>query len=1204
MTQRWKIWIDRGGTFTDCLACAPDGSHIRVAKVLSGELAPIAGIRQLFELSEDAPIPACDIRLGTTLATNALLERDGAEMALVITRGFGDLLRIGDQTRQELFALDVARPDPLHALVLELDARVTAAGKVLSTPDWHALDEQLQELRSRGVESLAVAIIHAYTPKGAEIELAIADRAVACGFDPAHVCLSHRVSGTQGYLARAETCAVDAYLTPVLRRYLGKLQQHLPKSQLHLMTSSGTLVEPQAFRGHRAIVSGPTGGVVACRALAAELGFPQVVGFDMGGTSTDVSRVTCDGPPPRVFESHIGGVRVRTPMMAIHTVAAGGGSLCRFDGHRLSVGPESAGAQPGPLCYGHADADTLTLTDISLALGRLVGDRFPFSLHLQGVQQALVRVANGIPGWTHERVAPGFFEVAVANMAAAIARVSTARGDDIREHAMIVFGGAGGQYACAVAERLGVQTLVMHPLAGVLSALGVGTAPVGWDGVRDAGRVTFELSSVASLWTISEQLIAEGRTEQARVGHGVDGTQLHVQRSLDLRYRGTEASLSVPWRENDAFAKILQRFVDAHLRLFGYVRPEHPIEVVNVRVELTSSDLQAGPLPPQLRVMAEQTSTRGEHAGPVRHTRMFAGGKFYDDVPVWWREDLQPGAIVEGPALVLSATSTLALDPGWRVRADARGCLIAQVEGTNERTGMVRRDKNAADEPRHAADPVLLEVIGNRIMTIAEQMGMVLQRTALSTNIRERLDFSCAVFDRRGELVANAPHIPVHLGAMGESVRGVIAAHPKLEVGQVYATNDPAAGGSHLPDITVVTPVFHATGEVQFFTASRGHHADVGGLTPGSMPPYAESLSEEGICLRAVPLLRDGAFDRQGMYKLLTQGPYPARNPGENLADLEAQIAANRTGARLLAQMVDALGAQRVAAYMMHVQDHGAACVARAIAGLADGTRTFADKMDDGTPIVVAITVQGSRMQIDFSGTGPAVKGNLNAPKAVTRAAVMYVLRLLANRPIPLNSGCMRPVNLHIPPGCLLAPPPDRAVAAGNVETAQRVVDVLLAALGLAAASQGTMNNLTFGNQTFGYYETIGGGSGATATAPGAHGVHTHMTNTRITDPEVLEARFPVRLQKFGLRRGSGGNGAMPGGDGLIREFEFLQKVSVSVLSQRREQAPFGLDGGSAGKPGRNEVDGKAVAGLWQGEVEAGGRVRIETPGGGGYGSR
>ncbi|MGB1014243.1 MAG: hydantoinase/oxoprolinase family protein, partial [Nannocystaceae bacterium] len=816
MRRRWQIWIDRGGTFTDCLALAPDHRHFRVAKVLSGALAPVAGIRALLGLDADTQIPACDIRLGTTLATNALLERQGAAMALVITQGFGDLLTIGDQTRRELFALAIEKPNPLAREVLEIDARVSAGGEVLATPDFEALGQKFEALRRRGVESLAVVLMHAYTPGGGELERAVGACAVAAGFDPSLVCLSHRVSGVQGMLARGETTAADAYLTPVLQRYLGRLQQHLPGSTLRLMTSSGALVAPKHFRGHRAVVSGPAGGVTACQVLANQLNLGQVIGFDMGGTSTDVSRVTGEGPIARTYQGYIGGVRVRAPMMDIHTVAAGGGSLCRYDGHRLTVGPASAGAQPGPICYGDSGARELALTDISVALGRIAADRFPFTLDRVRVDAALAALAEQV-GRGPQDVASGFFAVAVASMAAAIAKVSTARGYDVRDHAMIVFGGAGGQYACAVAEELGMTRLVFHPLAGVFSAFGMGMAAVGWDGEIDAGREPLTASLLVDLWAKGQQLLARGRAHLDRDGPDAheDFPRLRERLSLDLRYRGTQAPLCVSWAADDSLEVIVQRFDAAHRRLFGYRRPDHPIEVVNVRAELLGATNAGSDSPSRLQIVGKGETQVPTPNVPVRVTRMYAGGRFHDDVPVWWRESLADGARLKGPALILEATSTLVLDPGWQLSVGPGGSLVAQFDGVKAARGTLRkvvdtprlqgpnpiasegsggnlvaplegakaargRIEEVAHTPSSQAvpDPVLLEILGNRIMTIAEQMGVVLQRTALSTNIRERLDFSCAVFDRRGELVANAPHIPVHLGAMGASVRGVLRAHP------------------------------------------------------------------------------------------------------------------------------------------------------------------------------------------------------------------------------------------------------------------------------------------------------------------------------------------------------------------------------------------------------------------------------------------
>jgi 5-oxoprolinase (ATP-hydrolysing) len=900
----------------------------------------------------------------------------------------------------------------------------------------------------------------------------------------------------------------------------------------------------------------------------------------MGGTSTDVSRF--DGEFERVYETETAGVRIRAPMMAIHTVAAGGGSLCRYDGYRFTVGPESAGAVPGPLCYGHPDARELTVTDVNLALGRLLPDRFPFPLDAARVEDALRALAERLRAQglsrSPEEVAAGFVEIANANMAEAIRKVSVARGYDVREYTLVVFGGAGGQHACAIARRLGVRRILFHPFAGVLSAYGMGLADVSWHGEADLGRRTLAEGIDALAEPAFGELEARGR--RVLEEEGFPPERIDVVRRLDLRYRGTETALTLaeePGRERR------RAFEAAHRQAFGYARPGHPIEAVVARSEVIGR--HAAPEEPRV----EPGPRRG---GELRTTRLWVDGKFEEGVAVLQREALRPGDRLAGPALVLESTGTILVAPGFELSLDAHGRIAL-----DDRAGRPQHEEVSA-----AVDPVQLEIFNNLFMSIAEQMGTVLRRTAFSTNIRERLDFSCAVFDRDGGLVANAPHIPVHLGAMGESVRAVLEAHPHPEPGDVFVTNDPAAGGSHLPDVTVITPVFDPSGALRFFSASRGHHADIGGITPGSMPPFSRTLEEEGVVLRALRVVRAGRFDEERLLDLLRSAPHPARSPRDNLADIEAAIAANRTGERLLLELVERYGTETVLAYMQHVQDNAAAKVADAIAALPDGEHRFEDALDDGTPICVGLRVSGARMSIDFAGTGPQVEGNLNAPRAVTVAAVIYVLRCLVGESIPLNSGCLRPVEIAIPSGSVLAPDPERAVAGGNVETSQRVVDVLLGAVGRVAASQGTMNNVTFGDPSFGYYETVGGGAGAGEGFDGAAGVHTHMTNTRITDPEVLEARFPVRLHAFSLRRGSGGRGRWRGGDGLVREIEFLRPMRISVLSERRARAPFGLAGGEPGEPGRNLLNGRDLGGKFSVDVEAGDRLRLETPGGGGFG--
>ena len=966
-----------------------------------------------------------------------------------------------------------------------------------------------------------------------------------------------------------------------MRDYVARLSAELPGSRLLVMQSSGGLVLADRFRGRDAVLSGPAGGAVATARVAEAAGVQAALGFDMGGTSTDVCRV--EGLPERIYEAEVAGVRLRSPMIDIHTVAAGGGSLCRRAGQRLTVGPESAGAEPGPLCYGHPDATEIALTDVNLALGRLRSERFPFPLDRDRSTEALTRLSQQVPDLDGmEAVAEGFLEVAHEAMAGAIRKVSVARGHDVRRHALVVFGGAGGQHAAALARRLDIDVVLFPPFAGVLSAYGMALADVEHHGVRDAGPCS--LAEVAALEVPLAELTKEGAASLEAQGFSAD-RQTHLRR-LDLRYQGTETVLTLAAPALDERA-LRRAFEDRHRRTFGYVRPDAAIEVVAARLEsrgrAPSPDLVEPP--------------RAGAPEPFE-AEVFIDGA-WRSVPALPREALGEGRRLEGPALVLEATGTIVVEAGFVLEGGATLRMRRTSEEAPGGREGTRRDRSPA-----TPDPVRLEVYNHRFMALAEQMGEVLRRTASSVNIRERLDFSCALFDGEGALIANAPHIPVHLGAMSESVKAILRQHPDMKPGDVFVTNDPAAGGSHLPDITVVTPVFDGDGARRFFTASRGHHEDVGGITPGSMPPFSRSLSEEGVVLRGLRLVREGTLDLEGVRSALCSGPHPARRPDGNLADLEAQMAANETGARLLRALVDREGRAEVEAYMGFVREDAARRVRAAIQRLDPEARRFEDALDDGTPIVVAVeTTDDGGLIIDFDGTGPASEGNLNAPRAVTVAAALYVMRSLVGAPIPLNSGCLAPIELRIPSGSLLDPPEEAAVAGGNVETSQRVVDVLLGALGQAAASQGTMNNLTFGDDRFGYYETIAGGAGATPRGPGRSGVHTHMTNTRITDPEVLEARFPVRLVRFGLRAGSGGRGRHRGGDGIIRELEALRPLRVSILSERRTRSPFGLEGGGPGAAGRNLVDGRDVGGKVQTQVEAGGRIRIETPGGGGYGA-
>jgi 5-oxoprolinase (ATP-hydrolysing) len=1189
----WEFWVDRGGTFTDVIGLAPDGA-LHTAKVLSSDVAAAEGIRRLLRAAEgegfEQALADCSVKLGTTVATNALLERRGARTLLVANRGLGDVFRIGTQQRPELFALHIRKPEPLPERSVEAAGRMAVDGVEIEPPDDASLRAALEAARADGLESVALVGIHAYAYPG--LERRWLELARAAGFP--YAVASHEIAREQGLLARGETAIADAYLTPLLQRHVSALERALPGARLRFMQSSGGLTEASRFRGPSALLSGPAGGVVGAARVARACGCARAIGFDMGGTSTDVSLVD-EGNVERGFETQVAGIRVRAPMLRIHTVAAGGGSLCGFDGFRLTVGPESAGADPGPLCYGASGARELALTDVNLVLGRLQPDRFPFPLVREPVDRALAALVGALRDAGHpmdpDEIAAGFVEIANASMAEAIQQVSTARGVDPRTCALVGFGGAGGQHVCQVARALGMRRVVLHPLAGLLSAYGIGVADPSWDGQRDAGRVRLEAGGrappavTASLLELGQQGVAALRAEGARA------EAIRVERLLDLRYAGTETPLPV---EEPSDGDWETAFATAHEIRFGYTRPGRPVEVTTARVHARApgaAGLPEGEAPPPPAPEPPRARRRVEAWFP-------GSGRL--PAPVYDREALQPGQGFEGPAIVLEDTGTVVVDPGFRARVGVQGILELVDEMGPEPPAL-------GDLAR--PDPVRLEVLGNRFMSIAEQMGAVLRNTAVSTNIKERLDYSCAVFDGEGGLVANAPHIPVHLGAMGETVRALREALPGLAPGDVLVTNDPYRGGSHLPDVTVVTPVFVlGRPEPAFFVGSRGHHADVGGKSPGSMPADSRTLDEEGVVIPPMRLVERGRYQEDAILARLRDAPFPARNPADNLADLEAMVAANRAGEQRLQAMARELGVEAVETTMRQLQEAAAGKVAREIARLPDGDHRFADCLDDGTPVVVNLVVRGDRMIVDFAGTGAAVPGNLNAPRAVVRAAVIYVLRALVAERIPLNGGCLAPVSIRIPPGSLLDPPEGAAVVGGNVETSQRVVDVLLGALGIAAASQGTMNNVTFGNERFGYYETIGGGAGAGPGYAGASGVHVHMTNTRITDAEVLEARYPVRLLEFAIRSGSGGAGRWPGGCGLRRRYEFLAPVTVSLLTERRTVAPWGAAGGGAGAPGRNAVErrdgrveplpGKATAAL-----EVGDRLRIETPGGGGYGT-
>ncbi len=1128
----WRFLVDRGGTFTDVVAQGPGGELV-VRKLLSQS-----------EAYADATVHAMaghdvhELRMGTTVATNALLERRGERVRLITTRGFGDLLEIGHQERPDIFALEIHKRQLLHAEVREVDERILADGTIRRTPSREQLVEAL-----RGAECVAVLFLNACVDPRHELLVADVAQELGCR----HVALSHRVTAEVGAVSRGDTTVADAYLTPLLRRSVEPVLA--PERSVRFMQSSGGLTDARHFSGKDAILSGPAGGAIAVARVAAALaadgvGDGRVIGLDMGGTSTDVCR--CDGEPERSFETVTAGVRIRTPMLHVVTVAAGGGSLLHHRDGRFQVGPQSAGADPGPACYGRGGP--ATLTDANLVLGRVVPDFFPhLALDREAARERLAAFGEA------RAAAEGFVRIANENMAAAIRQISTARGYDVRDHVLCAFGGAAPQHACALATRLGMRRIVIPPLAGVLSAHGMGLAYVTHHEVAPM---------LAPTEPGTRPPFPADAARAALREQGV--TDVTVLKSVDARYVGVDDVINVPWddAEPEAWRDL---FLQRHRGLFGFVKHEHPIELVNARVDARGQ----GP-PPEPPALAVEPHT------PTAHTHTSADHDPSGRRPVFLRAELAPGAGVPGPALIVEQHTCTVVDDGWVATVDGRRNLVLQPRALADAGSQALR----APALTTTRDPIALEIMANRFMSLAGQMGEHLRRVAHSTNIKERLDFSCALFDADGGLVANAPHIPVHLGAMGETVR-CLRESVDLRPGDAWLTNDPYRGGSHLPDLTVVSPVFR-DGRLAFFVANRGHHADVGGSTPGSMPPDSRTIHEEGVLFSDFLLARDGSFREDAVVACMRAAG--VRNIPERLSDLRSQLACNTEGARLLDELCDEYGLSVVHAWMGHVKDNAREVMQDVIANLHGGS--FEDRLDDGSRIRVAITVEGQRARVDFHGTSAQQAGNRNAPRAVTIAAVLYVFRTLAARPIPLNAGCLEPLEIVIPEGSLLDPRSPAAVVGGNVETSQRVVDVLYGALDELAASQGTMNNLTFGDESFGYYETICGGAGAGDGFHGASAVHTHMTNTRITDPEVLEQRYPVVVERFAIRRGSGGRGTWNGGDGVIRELSFLRPLRVSLLAERRSTRPFGLRA-DAGLPG---VDLLSPHG-----------VRIETPGGGGY---
>ncbi|MBD2448174.1 hydantoinase B/oxoprolinase family protein [Nostoc sp. FACHB-152] len=1263
-STRWEFWIDRGGTFTDIVAKRPDGELV-IHKLLSENPerytdAAVQGIRELLGLSADAPIPAdriAAVKMGTTVATNALLERKGDRTVLVITQGFRDALRIGYQNRPDIFARQIILPEMLYERVIEVKERYSAQGQELVPLNLEAVRPQLQAAYDDGIRCCAIVFMHGY--RYTTHEKQVAALAHSIGFT--QVSVSHEVSPLMKLVSRGDTTVVDAYLSPILRRYVNQVSSQLvfgsresgvgnreeareisnreqglfpqppapsPDSssnslKLMFMQSNGGLADAENFQGKDSILSGPAGGIVGAVQTSRIAGFDKIISFDMGGTSTDVAHY--NGEYERTFETEVAGVRLRTPMMAIHTVAAGGGSIVQFDGSRYRVGPESAGANPGPAAY--SKGGPLTVTDCNVMVGKLQPEFFPkvfgvnadLPLDAEIVRHKFQELAADIgDGRTPEEVAAGFLAIAVDKMANAIKKISLQRGYDVSEYTLCCFGGAGGQHACLIADALGMKQVFIHPYAGVLSAYGMGLADVR---VMREKSVEVVLSEgfLAEVELELAGLVAEAEEETNRIRReaasrrvdakdaeeGETATPIHpytpapsanieVYRKVHLRYEGTDAPLIVNFGD---MTMMQRQFEELHRQRYGFIAPEKRLIVEAVAVEVVAQHDA-----PEEAVIARRND---KEPVAVATVQMYSAGA-WQTTPVYQRQDLQPGDCIAGPAIIVEATGTNVIELNWQAQLTVRNHLVLSVVGVAGNKGQKINDKS------QKPDPVMLEIFNNLFRAIAEQMGITLQNTSSSVNIKERLDFSCAIFDGSGQLVANAPHIPVHLGSMSESVQALIANYgDTIKPGDVFVSNNPYNGGTHLPDITVITPVFpHSPLPTSplFYVASRGHHADIGGITPGSMPPNSKNVVEEGILIDNFQLVAAGKFRETELVELLTSEPYPARNITQNLADLKAQIAANARGVQELLKMVEHYSLETIQSYMGFVQDNAEESVRRVIEVLKDGS--FSYELDNGSVIQVAITINREKRgaKIDFTGTSAQqLNNNFNAPAAVCKAAVLYVFRTLVNDDIPLNAGCLKPLEISIPEGCMLNPCYPAAVVAGNVETSQAITDALYGALDVLAASQGTMNNFTFGNERYQYYETICGGSGAGANFDGTDAVHTHMTNSRLTDPEVLEWRFPVVLENFAIREHSGGKGYHHGGNGVIRRLRFLEPMTAAILSNHRIVAPFGLHGGEAGKVGRNYVEridenieslgSKAVMEMNTGDVFV-----IETPGGGGYG--
>jgi 5-oxoprolinase (ATP-hydrolysing) len=1198
--RRWQFWIDRGGTFTDIVARRPDG-RIVTHKVLSENPeryrdSAVHGIRELLGIASDEAVPAeliHSVRMGTTVATNALLERKGAPTVLAITKGFADALRIAYQSRPKLFVRHIELPTLLYEQVVEIDERIGARGEVVRELDVEQARRALQSAFDNGIRSCAIVLMHGYRYTTHEQKLK--ELATQIGFK--QISVSHEVSPLMKLVSRGDTTVVDAYLSPILRRYIVQVESDLGAVPLQFMQSNGGLTDAHRFQGKDAILSGPAGGIVGAAQVSKLAGFDKIIGFDMGGTSTDVTHYA--GEYEREFATEVAGVRIRAPMMKIHTVAAGGGSICSFDGARFRVGPQSAGANPGPASYRRGGP--LTVTDCNVMTGKISARWFPrvfgpdgdLPLDADVVQRKFVEVASAVEAATGvartpEEIAEGFLKIAVENMANAIKQISVQRGYDVTKYTLACFGGAGGQHACLVADALGMTRVFIHPLAGVLSAYGMGLADV-----RALRQQALEMPLDQEALATCDQTFGplETAAQNEVAGQRIPAGNIALRRTLHIKYDGTDTALEIDFSMEPA--KIVATFESLYRTRYGFLMPSKALIIEAIAVEAIGrtqgAEDEQWPLAAQASVNAEALAT----------TRIFTGCE-WRDTPVFDRDALAPGARIAGPAIVNERTGTTVIEPGWQVVVSKHNHLVVE--------------RTIALVNRHAAgtqaDPVLLEVFNNLFMSIAEQMGVTLANTSYSVNIKERLDFSCALFDTGGNLIANAPHMPVHLGSMGESVQTIIERRAgTMQAGDVYVLNAPYAGGTHLPDVTVVMPVFVDTSRTPtFYVAARGHHADIGGITPGSMPPDSTHVDQEGVLLDNVQLVARGRFLEREIRGLLTSGQYPVRNVEQNLADLRAQVAACTKGAQELERMCGQFGLDVVRAYMQHVQDNAEEVVRRTLSVLKDGR--FEYTLDDGAKIVVAVSINRETRSavIDFEGTSAQQPNNYNAPSAICKAAVLYVFRTLVDDDIPLNAGCLKPLEIRIPAGSMLNPHYPAAVVAGNVETSQVVTDALYGALGVMAAAQGTMNNFTFGNEQFQYYETICGGAGAGPSFAGCSAVQTHMTNSRLTDPEVLEWRFPVRLDDFRIRRGSGGAGLHAGGDGTERRIRFLAPMTAVILSNRRRVAPFGLAGGKPGAAGVNwvervgETEREMFGARHQAQMNPDDVFVIQTPGGGGYG--